>query len=85
MSNIATIATEAQKAKLRKVKTMPSLVKASLYNDAIKAHCPAITMQLGSDLQTYGLWEALLYVESYEADGYYHEGAAERALKLAIK
>jgi hypothetical protein len=84
MSNLATFATTDEKAKFRKVKVMPSKVKASLYHDANAEHCPAITMQLGSDIATYGIYEALLYVENYEADGYYLEGAALRAFKLLV-
>lgn len=73
---LRTFATEPEKVKLRKMRTLPSAMKAVIYAGAQSSHSPAVTMQLGQDLQTYGLWEALLYVESYERDGMYKPGTA---------
>ena len=68
---------DALKIKLRKVKTVPAKVKAAVY-----AGCkdPGAAVQFQQDVATYNLWEALLYVESYEADGFFAKGTAANAI-----
>ncbi len=80
---IRTTTDDATKAKLRTLRAMPSKAKASLYSDN-RGGCE-VAMQLAIDCQLYGVWEALLYVESYEASGHYATGAAERALATLVK
>lgn len=74
-------ATSEQKAKLRKVKILSSKVKAVIYGGNTGG--PAMTVQFNSDLGVYGLWEALLYVEGYEGEGY-KPGTAQKAFEAAI-
>jgi len=71
-----------QKAQLKKVKTPHSKVKEAVY-----AGCqnPGASMQFGEDLKLYGLYEAILYVEGYERDGYYTVGTAQKAMEIAIE
>lgn len=78
-TSLRTLASDDDKRKLRKTRTLPASIKAVVYRNAVAAHCPAVTMQLGQDLLTYGLWEALLYVESYERQGMYQTGTAVAA------
>jgi hypothetical protein len=68
---------DATKIKLRKVKTVPAKVKAAVY-----AGCsdPGAAVQFQQDVATYNLWEALLYVESYEKDGFFTTGTAAAAI-----
>jgi hypothetical protein len=54
------------------VKTLPDSVKAILY-DGAKNH--PVILQFHSDLNLYGMWEALLYVESYTPENYKPETA----------
>jgi hypothetical protein len=79
---LRTILSEPLKAKYRKVKTVPAQVKAAVYGGANPAHCPSITVQFQSDVNVYGLYEALLFVEGYEADGCFAKGTAVAAGKL---
>ena len=76
---IAATIPEAIKAKYRKVKVAPGAIKAAVYNGC-KATGAAVQFQ--SDVRVYNLWEALLFVEGYEADGYFSPGTAEAASKL---
>ena len=41
-------------------------------------------IQFGSDLQTYNLYEALLYAHSYEEQGCYKLGTTQKALNEVI-
>lgn len=72
----------AKVAKLRKMKKLPLKVKAVVYGGNIGG--AGMTMQFNRDIQVYGLWEALLYVEGYEKDGMYRKGTAVKAWE-AIK
>jgi hypothetical protein len=67
------------KVKYRKVKTVPAAIKAAIY-----AGCtdPGAAMQFQSDVTTYNLFEALLYVEGYEKDGFFAAGTAAKAAGL---
>lgn len=81
------LATEEQKNKLRKMKTLPLAVKAAVYGGNIGG--PGATMQFNSDIRIYNLWEALLYVEGYETGAaggpYYKPGTALSGFKAALK
>lgn len=77
--SLRTSLSEPLKVKYRKVKTVPVAIKAAVYGGCRN---PDATIQFHRDVQVYGLYEALLYVESYEKDGYYHPGTALAAGKL---
>ena len=61
-------------AHLRKLKQLPEQAKAIVY--ARNQGGPGLAMQLDTDVRLYGVWEALLYIEGYEAQGYYTPGTA---------
>ena len=82
-STVRSITPEDLKVKLRKTKTVPGKVKAVVYKNCLQA--PAGTMQFGSDVSVYGLYEALLFVENMEADGVFAPGTAVAAIKTLIK
>jgi len=73
-------ATNETKMKLRKVKTLPGKVKAVVYGGVLPAGGPAVAIQFSRDIAVYGLWEALLYVQNYERDGFYAPGTAQAAV-----
>lgn len=68
---------DAVKIKLRKLKTVPVKIKSAVYSGCSD---PAGTMQFAQDVATYNVWEALLYVESYEKDGLFAAGTAAKAI-----
>lgn len=72
-----------RKAQMRKMKQLPYSVKGIVYSG--NKGGPAMAMQFNSDIKLYGLWEALLYVEGYEKDGYYAEGTAAKAFSSDIE
>lgn len=67
--------------RIRKPQDLPDSVKAAVYGGNLNG-VPAAT-QFNKDLVLYGLWEALLYVQSYEAKeySYYKPGTAENAVR----
>lgn len=75
---IKDIVTEAQRKQLRKIKTPPSDTKNLVYMGCLAG--PMMALQFNEDCRVYGLWEALLYVEGYEANGHYKEGTARGAV-----
>lgn len=75
-------ATPEQKRILRKTKRLPGRVKAIVYGGNLGG--PALAMQFNRDISLYGLWEALLYLEGYEAEGKVMKGTTERALEAAL-
>lgn len=80
-------ATEKQKKVLRKLKLGDKAADEARYAVQAGITSSGISgayIQFGRDLQTYGLWEALLYVEQYEQQGEYKEGTAQKALDAAI-
>jgi hypothetical protein len=79
------MATEQEKARLRKSRVLSSKAKVSLYKDADPGRCPGITIQLGEDVRVYGVWEALLFVEEYEETRHYAPGAAMRAFLSSVR
>lgn len=70
---------EAVKSKLRKTKSIPPAVKAAVYAGCLQQ---GAAMQFNRDVMVYNLWEALLYVEGYEDDGYFTHGTAAKAIAL---
>jgi len=63
---------------LRKLRTpndsTKAIVRAGVIKDGIQ-----LAVQFSNDCRVYNVWEALLYVEGYEADGYYVKGTAIKA------
>lgn len=90
-NKLKTIATEEQKKTLRKIKAPSCQVNASYLSTAgliVHGGCQGNMMayrQFFKDIFTYGLWEALLYVESYEHRGYYKPGTAMEAFTTAVQ
>ena len=70
------------KVKMRKVKTIPACIKATMLKGCINQ---GAYMQFHQDVGMYGLWEALLYAESYEANGDYALGTTHDALDAYFK
>lgn len=79
---LRTTATNDQIKSLRKVKTLSLPVKAAVYKG--NKGGPASAVQFNKDIQLYGLWEALLYVEGYEGDGYFEPGTAKKGFDAAV-
>lgn len=69
------------KVKMRKTKTLPACIKAELLKGCKDQMA---YVQFHQDLATYGLWEAMLYVEGYEGTGY-AEGTAHNAMDAYFK
>lgn len=70
------------KAKMRKVKKVPACIKAELLKGCINQ---GAYIQFNQDVGMYGLWEALLYAESYEDTGHYELGTVHDALDAYFK
>lgn len=70
------------KAKMRKVKTIPACIKATLLKGCVNQ---GAYMQFHQDVGVYNLWEALLYAESYEANGDYANGTVHEAMDAYFK
>lgn len=68
---------------LRKIKTVPIAVKAIIYTN--NQNGPKQVVQFHQDVTYYNLYEALLYVESYEARGYFLLGTAQLAADAALQ
>ncbi len=68
---------ESIKNVLRKMKTVPIGIKAKIYGGCKD---PGATIQFNSDVAVYSIWEAILYVESYESQGFYAPGTAKAAI-----
>jgi hypothetical protein len=77
MSDLRTTTPESIKKLLRKSKKLPACMKAALYAGCLK---PEVAIQLNEDVITYNVYEALLYVESYEQGGCYAPGTAQKAM-----
>jgi hypothetical protein len=65
------------KVKMRKVKTVPACIKATILKGCVNQ---GAYIQFVQDVGMYGLWEALLYAESYEANGDYAQGTVHDAM-----
>jgi hypothetical protein len=80
-------ASNEHKVKLRKIKTLNNPivdeVRAILKSGICTSSISGAYIQFESDLRIYGLWEALLYVWSYEPK-YYNAGTAQKALDKSI-
>jgi len=82
MSELQTTTPNHLKVKMRKMKSIPVGIKAEVYKGA---KCLEATVQFNSDVNTYNLFEALLYVEDYEKSGHYAEGTAMKAMDAFVK
>lgn len=71
--------TPAQKLLLKSMKTVPEPVKVAVYDGCNNTGAAS---QFHTDVGLYGMYEALLYVESYEGNGYFVKGTAERAAEI---
>ncbi len=67
------------KAKMRKMKTVPACIKAELLKGCRNQ---GAYMQFHQDVKTYNLWEALLFVQSFEQETwkFFAEGTAHNAM-----
>jgi hypothetical protein len=74
--------TEAQKNVLRKIHICPDKIKAIVYGGNISGGTDPI-IRFGSDMH-YGLYWALQSVKSYEGDGFYAPGTAQKAMAAAL-
>jgi len=79
--------TSQQKAKLKAIKTVSSPivdeVRAILKSGICSSGLSGAYIQFKMDLELYGLWEALLYVQDYEPIQY-TPGTAQKALDKAL-
>lgn len=79
-------ATEETKKQLKKIRgvagPVQDIARYAIINGCLNqgAH-----IQFGRDLSTYNLWEALLYVDGYEQNGFYKKGTAQTALDSVLK
>jgi len=80
-TDIRQIVTNHQKQVLRRTKKVSLPIKAAVY-----AGCkhPGAANQFNYDLKTYGLWEAIIYIQNGEPK-YYEEGTAEKVLAIALR
>jgi len=76
-------ATPEQKKILRKHRTLQEIdeVRYVLINGCLDQ---TAYIQWSRDLAIYGLWESLLYIKTYEDQGMYASGTAQKALNKAI-
>jgi len=79
-SDIRAIVTNHQKQCLRRIKTLTDRVKVRVYQGC---QSPLAANQFHYDLQVYGLWEAILYIQNGEPK-YYKNGTAEQVLAAAL-
>lgn len=78
---VRSIPTVAQKAKLKKLKEVPEVVKVAVYDGCSN---PGGSVQFHRDVILYGLYEAILYIAEYEEEGkYFTEGTASKAMVAA--
>lgn len=88
MKTIRDLLTHEQRRTLRKMKTVDILTKQILYaglEGVVGAN--EFVYQFRTDLNLYGMYEALLYVEGYETDGVksgYKQGTAQKAALSAL-
>jgi hypothetical protein len=66
---------------MRKLKVVPACVKAEVYKG-----CKAMegAVQFNSDVNTFNVWEALLYLEGMEPQ-FFAEGTAHAAMDAYFK
>lgn len=76
--------TDKQKKALRKTKMVSRVTDEARY--VLSGGCleQGAYMQFGADVNLYGLWEALLYAETYEDKGAYKKGTVKEALQAAL-
>jgi len=71
------------RTKLRNVRMVLHKVSHIVAEGCIKDK-QALAIQFSKDCHIYGIWEALLYVEGYEGQGFYKYGTAEKAFRTFI-
>jgi len=71
----------AIKHRLRKSHKVPCAMKAAIYKGCTSMEA---AVQFNSDVVTYNTFEALLFVESYEKDGFFAPGTAKAAMDTFI-
>ena len=72
---------EEQKKALRKLKT--GEVEERIRNLLLSKHTnEAVIRQFDSDVRLYNLYEAILYTETYEAQGYYLPGTTDKIIEI---
>ena len=78
--------TKTDKNKLRKIRGTAGKCQDQARNTLVKGCLvQGAYIQFGIDLNTYNLFEALLYAESCEKDGFYKEGTVKEATQAALK
>ena len=82
LKSIREIPTQLQKAYLKTMKTVPEEVKVAVYDGFLH---PDAAFQFHYDVKLYGLFEAILYVHSYERNGYYKAFTGVKAMEAACK
>lgn len=84
MSDIRKTTPEELKAKLRKERKLSGNVytkaKYIVYGGANGKAPMGACSQFNTDVELYGMWEALLYVEKYEEEGYFEAGTAGKVI-----
>jgi hypothetical protein len=89
--SIQEAATEDQKKVLRRtnlVSPVTDVARNVLVSGILGGTVPGLSgeyLQFAKDVRIYGLWEALLYAENYEAEGAYAPGTALKAFQAAVK
>lgn len=76
---------EEIKNKLRKIKTKTVLARNIRRIAMIGVINEAALDQFDTDLRLYNLYEAILYVESYQIQGFYNENTTECICKYILE
>jgi hypothetical protein len=63
-------------------KKLPDCIKAEVYKGCKD---PGASIQFNRDVSVYNVFEALLYVEGYESQGFYTVGTAKAAIDAYMK
>lgn len=84
--SISKTLTPSEKKRLRRIKTQAFEEKPAGRN-YLSHNCNSAPymIQFWRDLRTYGLYEALLYMETYEDAGHFNKGTAAEVASLYLK
>lgn len=69
---------------IRRVNTITPKMHTVLKRGTIGMHAVGVIDQFIRDLRLYNVYEALLYVEGYEEQGFYKRGTAVEVFKLVM-
>lgn len=89
--SIQEAATVDQRKALRKIKLVSPVTDEArnvLVSGILGGTVPGLSgayLQFAKDVRIYGLWEALLYAENYEAEGAYAPGTTLKAFQAVAK